>query len=522
MNAVVNQQEFFAPSNNDAVDYLLLQHSKEVENIKAVSSFVSSDEMRLAIGYYLNANKSEFSRRVIPRMSEIFDKDKALSALDAAYWQKALNLTDVMDFMPNERRYEWHEQIKNHEVPSFDEETVRPTLESLLSQRMDFLAEMVDGIFQGLSHNHVTNQPEGFSKRMILEYVFDRYGTTNYKMSGYVHDLRFVISKFMGRGQPKHYTTDKILSQCRRNTGEWYSIDGGAFRVRAYMKGTCHIEVHPDMAWRLNQILAHLYPSAIPDKNRKPPVRGRQLKEFQLYDNLIPFEILDHFSEIVYDRNDKHVIRSIQGYYKADNQVKRRIRDIMASLGGVELDSITGSYKFDYNPEDVLAEVFRNGKIPDQKSYQFYPTPKNLAEEVVTLAGVKESDQCLEPSAGQGAIADLLPKDRTTCIEISKVHCDILESKGYNTVQADFMEWNDNSFDVIVMNPPFSEGRAQAHVEHAADLLNAGGRLVAILPSSMKDKNILPGMDVSWSGVYDNEFDGTSVSVVILKAVKEQ
>lgn len=71
------------------------------------------------------------------------------------------------------------------------------------------------------------------------------------------------------------------------------------------------------------------------------------------------------------------------------------------------------------------------------------------------------------------------------------------------------------------MNPPFSEGRAKAHVESAASLVNRGGRLVAILPPGMKGKEILPGWKVSWSEEIRNEFAGTSISVVILTAERE-
>ena len=72
--------------------------------------------------------------------------------------------------------------------------------------------------------------------------------------------------------------------------------------------------------------------------------------------------------------------------------------------------------------------------------------------------------------------------------------------------------------DRIIMNPPFSEGRWQAHTQHAATMVKPGGRLVAILPASAKGKDLLPGFDCTWHGPYDNEFPGTSVSVVILKA----
>lgn len=99
----------------------------------------------------------------------------------------------------------------------------------------------------------------------------------------------------------------------------------------------------------------------------------------------------------------------------------------------------------------------------------------------------------------------------------------VLEAKFHDVERADFLEWavkQRPEYDRIVMNPPFSEGRAQAHVEAAARLLKRGGRLVAILPAGQKDRLTLPGCDITWSGQYDNEFAGTSVSVVIMTATK--
>lgn len=51
-----------------------------------------------------------------------------------------------------------------------------------------------------------------------------------------------------------------------------------------------------------------------------------------------------------------------------------------------------------------------------------------------------------------------------------------------------------------------------------ATMLAPGGILVAILPSSAKGKDVLPGMSLTWSRVYENQFRGASVDVVIMKA----
>lgn len=74
-------------------------------------------------------------------------------------------------------------------------------------------------------------------------------------------------------------------------------------------------------------------------------------------------------------------------------------------------------------------------------------------------------------------------------------------------------------FDKIVMNPPFNSDLWRFHIEHAATMLRAGGRLVAILPASAKGKD-LTGLNCAWHGPYENEFAGTSVSVCILAADK--
>ncbi|MOA68445.1 hypothetical protein D3C78_1960690 [compost metagenome] len=72
------------------------------------------------------------------------------------------------------------------------------------------------------------------------------------------------------------------------------------------------------------------------------------------------------------------------------------------------------------------------------------------------------------------------------------------------------------------MNPPYSEGRWSAHLEAAGKLVESGGRLGAVLPLSAKRKaaELLPGFDLEFSEPIDNAFSGTSISVVLLKAVR--
>lgn len=529
MSAVLNEIEapqFFAPTSSSALDVLLGQYRQARDNIERVADFMAGQGMTDAAAYFIAGNKERF-HRFTPSAGDLFSRDAAIPALNAAYWKQALNLTDVLDYMPDAKRRAWFEQIEQMETPDFEEATVRATLSSLLAQRMDFLAEMVDGIFRGLSGEHVTNVPEGFRRRMIIQGVMSDYGMTG-RRAGLVHDLRSVIAKLMARGQPHYNVNAQMLNYCRARRGEWQAVDGGALRVRVYANGNAHLEVHPEIAHQLNRILAHLHPAAIPSRFRTAPDRTAKLKDFELMERPLPFAVLDLLSDgkfypagtvipLGYGKKREYPEHTFSpSYREKDKHVAKAAGEVLEAIGGVK-DG--GSYVFDYNAEEVIREVIATGVIPDHKSHQYYPTPQRLAAEAVALAEIGAEHWCLEPSAGQGAIAEMMPADRTLCVEVSPLHCIVLEAKELDWHCIDFLSMApEPRFDRIVMNPPFSQGRAAAHVQHAAKMLAPGGRLVAILPASFAGKDLLPGMACTWSRIYENEFKGASIDVVILTA----
>jgi predicted RNA methylase len=113
----------------------------------------------------------------------------------------------------------------------------------------------------------------------------------------------------------------------------------------------------------------------------------------------------------------------------------------------------------------------------------FFPTPKPLAARLVEEAGVAAGMRVLEPSAGNGNIADAIRAAgvEPDVVEVSPALRDILEAKKHTLVGSDFLELKDGGYDRIVMNPPFG-GRADVdHVRHAFSLLKPGGRVVAIM-----------------------------------------
>ncbi|MCY4261586.1 MAG: strawberry notch family protein, partial [Rhodobacteraceae bacterium] len=160
-------------------------------------------------------------------------------------------------------------------------------------------------------------------------------------------------------------------------------------------------------------------------------------------------------------------------------------------------------------------------------AYQQFSTPPGYAMAVNWAAGVGEGDQVLEPSAGAGGLAVMARQmgGNVTVNEIEKDRLDVLGRMfGGESV------WNEDanhlpaikseareSFDVVVMNPPFSnegarglvkQGRVtEAHVLAAMKMVAPGGRLVIISG---------PSFDVRKPGVVSSAMkkEGTIRAVV--------
>lgn len=111
---------------------------------------------------------------------------------------------------------------------------------------------------------------------------------------------------------------------------------------------------------------------------------------------------------------------------------------------------------------------------------EFYPTPPDVIKKMLTpYYGRMHQMQILEPSAGNGAILDYLSEDYRVkkknlyAIEINKELVFILQGKGYRIIAEDFLTYRPlHSFDLIVMNPPFSNG--DEHLLHAWEITHTG------------------------------------------------
>lgn len=124
-----------------------------------------------------------------------------------------------------------------------------------------------------------------------------------------------------------------------------------------------------------------------------------------------------------------------------------------------------------------------------KNDYDFYPTPKQFLDQIQVFEGMRKREvhTILEPSAGKGDLADYA-KDYFSegntiihCIEKDEHLRHILKGKDYPVIANDFMKFRSYyHYDLILMNPPFSEG--VQHLRKALKLQERyGGGILCIL-----------------------------------------
>ena len=172
---------------------------------------------------------------------------------------------------------------------------------------------------------------------------------------------------------------------------------------------------------------------------------------------------------------------------------------------------------------DDMKEILKQG-IKVVSAPQLFPTPKDVADQVVQLADIQQFDRVLEPSAGAGALIDAIhshnPECGITAIEINSQLAAALESKSAVRC-ADFLEVQPDEFgmvDRVVMNPPFENGSDIKHVEHALTFLREGGRLVSVVANGPRQAKKLKPLATEWIDLPAESFKsaGTNVNAAIV------
>lgn len=178
---------------------------------------------------------------------------------------------------------------------------------------------------------------------------------------------------------------------------------------------------------------------------------------------------------------------------RLDRKTYEAVNKCLANIGGKWNRKAKG-HVFDHDPSDDLDSMLLTGETVDMKKiYQFFPTPKEIAQQMCQMAELDETCSILEPSCGRGDLADeifALGFGSLYGVEINPDMKRYLDDKPYDTeVGVDFLIFadapeNQDVYTRIIMNPPFSKHQDVDHIFAAYKMLAPGGVLVSVVSPS--------------------------------------
>lgn len=179
------------------------------------------------------------------------------------------------------------------------------------------------------------------------------------------------------------------------------------------------------------------------------------------------------------------------------------VNDAIEAIGG-KWNRKARAHVFDDDPGPLVDGLLTSGVKPPKNPDAFFPTPRAVVDVMLNLASLEnfstiDSPHVLEPSAGDGAIVDVIraryPHVTLHCIEKHERRAVGLSNAGHLHVwNSDFLHWDAEAesgitdYDAVLMNPPFTVERDPVEwMEHvyAAHALLAPrhGVLIAVVPS---------------------------------------
>lgn len=191
--------------------------------------------------------------------------------------------------------------------------------------------------------------------------------------------------------------------------------------------------------------------------------------------------------------------RQVRIVEKLDKKRYTKANAVLEALGG-KWSRGAQAHVFGSDARVRIEHAITTGEVETGQDVGHFPTPAELAARLVAMADVRPGMLCLEPSAGDGALVwpMLAAGAEVHAVEHDPARRHALRARSETCKQLtvsfmnDFMLWPammpDPQYDRVVMNPPFckvGEGDHLDHVRRAHRMLKSGGRLVAVLPSSV-------------------------------------
>jgi predicted RNA methylase len=177
--------------------------------------------------------------------------------------------------------------------------------------------------------------------------------------------------------------------------------------------------------------------------------------------------------------------------FQLERKLYEAVNKCLTNIGGKWNRSKKG-HMFDYDPADALDNLIITGETEDlKKKFQFFPTPRNIAELMCELAELTAYSRVLEPSCGKGDLADVIYEQGVaalTGIELNPDHERDLADKPYKTIVGvdffGFAKESQHDYTHVIMNPPFARQQDIDHIRAAFGILKSGGILISVVSVS--------------------------------------
>lgn len=190
-------------------------------------------------------------------------------------------------------------------------------------------------------------------------------------------------------------------------------------------------------------------------------------------------EILQHCKL----ENNVMKLPEVQLSKKSYAEAKKWIEEAGGSWQGGKVQG----FVFPFNPQRVFAILNAGKRCNLKQEYQFFATPADLCDWLVSLSGgICPDDRVLEPSAGQGnivkAVHRVSPESVVDCYELMPENVEILSKlPNVNIKGGDFTRNSGERYSKIIANPPFSKNQDVRHVRMMYELLVPGGVVVSVM-----------------------------------------
>jgi predicted RNA methylase len=403
----------------------------------------------------------EFPGSQYLRIEDERNSDAINREIDRFVWMRLFQLTNIDTIMDHKTRRDLFEQLsqsqayRRHQrmtegeefLPELTEENIRAVFQGVQDNQLEYFERCVESVYRALSWDHKTNEPGCIGKKLITTQAFHDWSrslqgdTVTLNTHEHIHDLERVLCILNGDVPPTHESPG-LRTVGAVPYGKWIDVPHPTgkdplFSIICYRKGTSHIKIHKkELRDEMNRIMAHRYPGAI-----------------------------------------------------AEPQGARR-----SQWGSTQAQRPKTS--------TALAKT-------DKAARQAFYTPPELAAEIAAKAIGGESEgwgvSVLEPSAGEGSLVRAAL--RTRCRDVVAIENDptATELLGYlaervhqhdeDRLRVDPRDFFDvtpasypDGFDVVMMNPPFSNAQEVEHVLHAWEFVKPGGKLVAIMSASAEHR----------------------------------